>query len=97
LDLVLLVQVLTQELGGLVAGLSFKKSMRWNSSAAFSRPVRWLLGLHGQSALPFAFAGLQAGPSSQGLRSDGQIQVSSSDDYMYATPLRFAVGKPLVR
>lgn len=55
-------QVLTEELGALVAGLSFGKSMRWNGTgAAFSRPVRWLVGLHGARALPFSFAGLQAG------------------------------------
>jgi glycyl-tRNA synthetase len=56
-----LAQVLTEELGGLVAGLSFDRSMRWNSDASFARPVRWLLGLHGGAALPFSFAGLQAG------------------------------------
>lgn len=57
-------QVLTEELGALVAGLSFGKSMRWNgTNAAFSRPVRWLIGLHGAASLPFSFAGLQAGTS----------------------------------
>ncbi len=62
-------QVLTEEVGALVGGLSFGKSMRWNGTgAAFSRPVRWLLGLHGETALPFSFAGLQAGaPASQNL------------------------------
>ena len=54
-------QVLTEELGGLVGALSFTRSMRWNSSTAFSRPVRWLLALHGSTVLPFQFAGLQAG------------------------------------
>jgi glycyl-tRNA synthetase beta subunit len=59
---VVVAQVLTEELGALVAGLSFGKSMRWNGTgAAFSRPVRWLVGLHGARALPFSFAGLQAG------------------------------------
>jgi len=72
-----------------MGGLSFKKSMRWNSSAAFSRPVRWLLALHGETPLPFAFAGLQAGATSQGLRSDGIIVVPSATDYMCATPLCF--------
>ena len=56
-------QVLTEELGGLVGALSFTRSMRWNSSTAFSRPVRWLLALHGSTVLPFSFAGLQAGGS----------------------------------
>lgn len=54
-------QVLTEELGGLVGSLSFTRSMRWNGGTAFSRPVRWLLALHGSTILPFSFAGLQAG------------------------------------
>lgn len=54
-------QVLTEELGGLVGALSFTRSMRWNSGTAFSRPVRWLLALHGSTVLPFQYAGLQAG------------------------------------
>ena len=29
--------------------------------AAFSRPLRWLLALHGDTVLPFSYAGLQAG------------------------------------
>lgn len=54
-------QVLTDELPGLVGSLSFKKSMRWNSDAAYSRPLRWLLALHGSVVLPFTYAGLQVG------------------------------------
>ena len=54
-------QVLTEELGALVSGLAFGRSMRWNSEAAFSRPVRWLLALHGSRVLPFAFGPLRAG------------------------------------
>ncbi len=54
-------QVLTEELGALVGGLAFPRAMRWNSDAAFSRPVRWLLGMLGARALPFAFGPLRAG------------------------------------
>ena len=46
-----------------MGALSFTRSMRWNGSTAFSRPVRWLLALHGSTVLPFSFAGLQAGGS----------------------------------
>lgn len=77
-----MLQVLTQELGGLVNGLTFKRSMRWDSSATFSRPVRWLLGLHGDTILPFSFGGLQAGAASRALRSDGPLQVGSADEYL---------------
>ena len=81
-----IVQVLTQELGGLVSGLTFKRSMRWNSSATFSRPVRWLLGLHGDTILPFAFGSLRAGATSRALRSDGLLQVASANEYLCVIP-----------
>jgi glycyl-tRNA synthetase beta subunit len=53
-------QVLTAELPGVVGSLAFKKSMRWDGhGTAFSRPLRWLLGLHGDVQLPFVYGGLQ--------------------------------------
>lgn len=63
-------QVLTDELPGLVGSLSFKKSMRWNpggagsGSVAFSRPMRWLLAMHGDTVLPFVYGALQVGHAS---------------------------------
>ena len=62
-------QVLTEELPALIAGLSFKRSMRWNGKAAFSRPLRWLLALHGSTVLPFVYAGLRAGCRTRLLRT----------------------------
>lgn len=56
-----LLQVLTEELPALVGSLSFKKSMRWRGDAAYSRPLRWLLALHGSTVLPFNYAHLQVG------------------------------------
>jgi len=62
-------QVLAEALPGLVASLRFDKSMRWNrSNVAFSRPLRWLLALLGQQAIPFEYAGLRAGSRTRGLR-----------------------------
>ena len=54
-------QVLTEELPALVGGISFRKSMRWRPEAASSRPLRWLLALHGDVVVPFSYAGLQGG------------------------------------
>ena len=76
--------VLSEALPGLVAGLHFEKSMRWNSSnVAFSRPVRWLLALYGESVVPFAYAGLQSANSTYGLRSyqPASFEVSSPQAY----------------
>ena len=61
--------VLTEALPDLVAGLKFGKSMRWNDSGfAFSRPIRWLLALHGDTVVPFEIAGLTAGRTTRSIR-----------------------------
>jgi len=62
-------EVLLEALPGLVAGIKFDKSMRWNhTNVAFSRPVRWLLAMLGGAVIPFEFAGLRAEAVTQGLR-----------------------------
>ncbi|UYN90614.1 MAG: glycine--tRNA ligase subunit beta [Anaerolineales bacterium] len=77
-------EVLAEKLPELIAGLRFEKSMRWNASGVtFSRPVRWLLALHGDALVPFEYAGLQAAKSSRGLRlgASEQFVVSNAKDY----------------
>ena len=61
----------------LLAGVRFKSSMRWRGDAAFSRPLRWLLALHGHAVVPVQFAGLTADRTTRVLRNDSppQIQV----------------------
>ena len=71
------IQVLSEALPGLIAGLKFDKSMRWNSSnVAFTRPIRWLLALFGEQVVPFAYAGLFSGRSTRGLRFRGADDVN---------------------
>ena len=65
-------QVLPEALQGLLGGLKFQKTMRWRGPAQFSRPVRWLLALHGQEVVPLHFAGLAAGRSTRVLRTSSQ-------------------------
>jgi glycyl-tRNA synthetase len=78
-------EVLPDALSELIDSLRFGQSMRWNDSAlAFSRPIRWLMALHGGSWIPFQYAGLDAGPFTRGLRfvNDGKdIKVTSPEDY----------------
>ncbi len=78
------IEVLTEALPKLVAEIHFVKTMRWNeTNTAFSRPIRWLLALHGEALIPFEFAGLQAQGTTQGLRftENKTIPVNSSSDY----------------
>ena len=78
-------QVLKDALARLVEGIKFDKTMRWNhTNVAFSRPVRWLLALHGAGVVPFEFAGLTAGNVTHGLRfHDPATQaVNSLEEYL---------------
>ena len=70
-------QVLVEELPLLLASMNFKRSMRWRGSTAYSRPLRWLMALHGATALPFSYAGMTAADVTRLLRnsSDPRHQV----------------------
>lgn len=69
--------VLSETLPAMIAGLRFEKSMRWNQSGVvFSRPIRWLLALHGDHRVPFEYAGLSSDRVTRTLRFDEPEQVS---------------------
>ena len=54
--------VLQAELNGLVTGLRFPKTMKWEAGGArFARPVRWIVCLLGRDVVRFSFAGVDAG------------------------------------
>ncbi len=72
-------EVLSQALPDLIAGIRFTKSMRWNESGvAFSRPIRWITALLDGIVVPFHFAGYESGRKTRGLR--------------FTEPAHFAVG-----
>ncbi|KAL6760998.1 glycyl-tRNA synthetase beta subunit-domain-containing protein [Haematococcus lacustris] len=78
-------QVLAEALPGLLLDkLALKKSMRWRGPATFSRPVRWLLALHGPSVVPLCWAGLAGGAATRVLRSALQplVQVHAAEAYL---------------
>lgn len=77
-------EVLAEALPAFVAGIKFEKSMKWNSSGvAFSRPVRWLVALLGETVIPFEYAGVAAGNVSRGLRpyDSPETIIPSADQY----------------
>ncbi|GBF89751.1 hypothetical protein Rsub_02921 [Raphidocelis subcapitata] len=76
-------EALVEELPGLVGSISFKKSMRWRGETAYSRPMRWLLALHGDTPLPFAYGPLLASATTRVLRNDARPEraVASAEDY----------------
>ena len=78
-------EVLAEALPGLIAGLKFEKTMRWNNSnVAFSRPIRWLMAVLGSEIVPFEYAGLASGITTHGLRfyEPAEKQVNSLDNYL---------------
>ncbi|MGH2537908.1 MAG: glycine--tRNA ligase subunit beta, partial [Candidatus Promineifilaceae bacterium] len=80
-------EVLAEALPGLIAGLKFDKSMRWNgSNVAYSRPLRWLVALYGAEIVPFSYAGVVSGRTSRGLRPAGSppFEVEEAADYRAA-------------
>eukprot|EP00271_Cylindrocystis_brebissonii_P004542 TRINITY_DN16276_c0_g1_i1.p1 TRINITY_DN16276_c0_g1~~TRINITY_DN16276_c0_g1_i1.p1 ORF type:complete len:1229 (-),score=224.72 TRINITY_DN16276_c0_g1_i1:927-4613(-) len=76
-------EVLGTELAALVSSLSFPKTMRWNSQVAFSRPLRWLLALHGEALIPFVYAGMVSSQTSRLLRNaaEPKREVARAEDY----------------
>ncbi len=77
-------EVLAETLPDLIASLRFVKTMRWNhTNVAFSRPIRWLLALHGETVIPFEYAGLRAGRCTRSLRfyEPESLEIRQPADY----------------
>jgi glycyl-tRNA synthetase len=77
-------EVLAQVLPWLVGQITFPKTMRWSSTnVAFSRPIRWLVSLLGDTVVPFEYAELVADRVTRGPRAEGspEIEVASADAY----------------
>jgi glycyl-tRNA synthetase len=78
-------QVLAEELPRLIAGLRFPRTMRWNqANVAFSRPIRWLVGLLDDQIIPFEYANVTSGRTTRGLRPHGspEFELGRADDYL---------------
>lgn len=83
--------VLAEALPALIGKLQFERTMRWNETGtAFSRPIRWLVGLLGETVLPFAYAGVNSGASSRGLRPQGSPELLVPHAGAYVETLRAA-------
>jgi glycyl-tRNA synthetase len=68
----------------LLRDIKFEETMRWNSSnVTFSRPIRWLVCMFGETVIPFEYAGLTAGRVTRGLRPDNspEIEIPAAEKY----------------
>jgi glycyl-tRNA synthetase len=70
----------------IVRDMYFPKNMRWGyRDVRFSRPVRWLVALWGDTVIPFGIAGLTSGRVSRGHRwLGGAVQIGKPRDYREA-------------
>lgn len=86
-------EVLSEALADFVDNIKFGKSMRWNETrVAFSRPIRWLVGLFGDVVIPFEYAGVASGNTTRGLRPYGSPEIEVKDVTSYLK----AIDKQLV-
>ncbi len=85
-------EVLAEALPKLIESIKFEKSMRWlpasrraenESGVAFSRPIRWLVALFGETVIPFEYAGVVSGNTTRGLRpyDSPEIAIPSASKY----------------
>jgi glycyl-tRNA synthetase beta chain len=87
-------------LSDIVISLRFKRSMRWGSrEERFSRPVRWLVAIHGKDVVHFEYAGLKTSRVSYGHRylSSGAVHVQSPRNYEHALKEAFVLADHRVR
>lgn len=77
-------EVLAERLPGLIAGLSFPKTMRWaDVDLRYGRPIRWITALLDGEVVPFELAGVQSGRATRGHRilSPGPHPIGHAEDY----------------
>ena len=70
----------------IVRDMYFPKNMRWGyRDLRFSRPVRWLVSLWGETVIPFGIAGLTSGRTTYGHRwMGGPVDIGVPADYVEA-------------
>ena len=70
----------------IVRDMYFPKNMRWGyRDVRFSRPIRWLVALWGETVIPFGIAGLDSGRTSLGHRwLGGPVDIARPADYVAA-------------
>jgi len=93
-------QLLESALGKVVAGLPWRKSMRWASrDERFVRPLQWMVAVLAGQHLRFDFAGVVSGNQSQGHRFFGSepFQVWSRETLEAGLAERSVVLDPATR
>jgi glycyl-tRNA synthetase beta chain len=93
------VEVLPEIIAGWIHGLHFPKTMHWNGSARFARPVRWIAALLGPDVLPFEALGVRSGRRSRGHRilAPDWFDLAAPEGYAGALRDRGVMVEPAAR
>ena len=94
------VEILPTLLPSLVEGLHPSKRMRWDSSGlTFIRPIRWLVCLYGETAIPISLGPLRSSCTTRGHRfiAQREIQLESAADYERALGESLVITDPKKR
>lgn len=78
-------EVLPGIMSGLIAGLSFPKSMYWDRSGVkFARPIRWILALADDKLIPFTYGYVSSGRLTSGHRFMGRkvIEIQNASEFL---------------
>jgi glycyl-tRNA synthetase beta chain len=81
----------------LIAGIPFRKSMRWSDlEIRFARPIHWLLALYDGRIVPFRIGNIESGNISRGHRfmSPVSFPVVGFENYLAETRKHFVIADP---
>jgi len=80
-----------------IAGIPFRKSMRWSDlEFRFARPIHWLLALYGGQIVPLKIGSIESANQSRGHRfmSPAPFSADSLAEYLAAARDRFVIVDP---
>ena len=92
-------EVLPELLTAWIQGLHFPKTMHWNGTGRFARPVRWIVALLDDATLPVTCFGVNAGARSRGHRTiaPGWVEIGRPERYVEALRQAGVVVDPAER
>jgi glycyl-tRNA synthetase beta chain len=82
-------QLLKENLSGLIPGLQFPKTMRWEAEKIrFARPIRWITLIYGTKPVLANVAGLKSSGFTQGHRNNARKKISIPNIKKYKETLK---------
>ncbi|HEY7746000.1 MAG TPA: glycine--tRNA ligase subunit beta, partial [Desulfuromonadales bacterium] len=92
--------LLPEMLPRIIAGIPFKKSMRWKDlDIRFARPIHWLVALYDGFVVPFRYGNVESGNLSHGHRfmAPGPFPVRSLENWLEEAERHFVIPDPRKR